>query len=163
MHLSKDFPTSRTHRLGTLSVRVMKDAGIKGVTKNIAPSTKDRNENTTATVLKPSIDTSSSIVSDIKKSCNQLSKQIGVMKKSANNYSNDFILNEVQNAKQISLDLQQYCCDLEKIFKENQKKATCINCRYKYKTCQAEEMAMQNMPQGICCNEFAYSTYVKCS
>ena len=105
----------------------MKDAGMRGVTNNIAPTITSRNNNATKTVLQPSIDTSSSIVCDIKKNCNQLAKQIGVMKKDPKSYTNDFLLKEVQSVRDFSLDLQQYCSELEKIFKENQKSQAAVN------------------------------------
>ena len=112
------------------------------------------NDNATTTVLQPTIDTSSSIVHDIKKNCNQLAKQIGVMKKDPKSYTNDFLLKEVQNVKEISLDLQQYCSELEKIFKENQKSQAAVNSATYTKTCQAEKMANQ-----IKSNKSANSTY----
>ena len=49
------------------------------------------------------------------------------MKKDPKSYTNDFFLKEVQNVKEISLDLQQYCSELEKIFKENQKSQAAVN------------------------------------
>ena len=69
--ISKDFSTTRAHRLGTSSVRVMKDAGMKGVTKDIPATITSRNDNATTTDVQPTIDTSSSIVCHIKKNCNQ--------------------------------------------------------------------------------------------
>ena len=97
---------------------------MKGVTNNIAPTITSHNNNATTTVLQPSIDTSSSIVCNIKKNCNQLAKQIGVMKKDPKSYTNDFLLKEAQCMKEISLDLQQYCSEL---FKENQKSQAAAN------------------------------------
>ena len=105
LHISKDFPTTRPHRLGTSSVRVMKDAGMKGITKDIPATITSRNDNATTTDVQPTIDTSSSIVCHIKKNCNQLAKQIGVMKKEPKSYTTDFFLKEVQSIKEISLDL----------------------------------------------------------
>ena len=64
---------------------------------------------------------------EIKNNCNKLSKQIEVIKEDPKAYTNNFFLKEVKSVKEVSMDLQQYCSELEKVFKQKHNSDTTVN------------------------------------
>ena len=94
----KDVPTTKTHRLGTSSVKVRKDTSVTLLSK-ICSSTITMQNEMDMNDQSHDRQMSCSILCDIKENCNKLNKQVHVMQLNPKAYSTDYFVQEVKECK----------------------------------------------------------------